>query len=370
VAYRFAVAAVVTGVFSLSNGIFQFFLVAMGGILVGLVVGSITAWFHWRVDDPPVEITVSLLTPFVAYIGAERFHVSGVLAVVTAGLYLGWRTPEITTFNMRLQAGPFWNMIEFLLNGFVFILIGFELPVAVGAIEGRSVWQLIGYALGISAAVIIIRVLWIFPATYLPRLLFRKVRFNEPHPKWQHVMIVAWTGMRGVVSLAAAMALPLTTSSGAPFPGRDLILLLTFVVILSTLVVQGLSLPVLIRWLGIEDDNADAAEEHMARLRANRAALDKLEKTGAGHPELAEPVSRLIAEYKARIRHLESPGSKESNGWHGLFSSDYETLSEETLNIERDTILQLRNESEINDEVLRRIQRDIDLAEARLRHNE
>src|SRR5664279_1321676 len=251
VAYRFAVVAVVTGSFSLAHASGQFFVVGIGGNLVGWVVGWLAEQFHKRVDDAPIEITVSLLTPFVAYLSAERLGVSGVLAVVTTGLYLGRRMPELISFRTRLQAGPVWELVEFLLNGFVFILIGLQLPEVLRALSdhtnysfGRLVW----YALVISLAVILIRILWVFPASYLPRLLFQRIRDNDPYPSWRHVTIVAWTGMRGVVSLAAALALPLTMQSGEPFPDRDLILFLTFIVIMATLVVQGLSLPALIRW--------------------------------------------------------------------------------------------------------------------------
>src|SRR6266567_1965340 len=254
VAYRFALAALVTGSFSLGSAAGHFFIVGLGGILIGLIVGWLAAVIQKPIDDPPIEITLSLLTPFAAYLPAEQLGVSGVLAVVTAGLYHGWRIPEITTSRTRLQAGPVWEMIEFLLNGFIFILIGLQLPEVLRHLAGRSISQLVWYAVLISLAVIVIRILWVFPATYLPRLLFKRIRQRDPYPAWQHVAVVAWTGMRGVVSLAAALALPLTLGNGSAFPGRDLLLFLTFIVILATLVVQGLSLPPIIRWLGIEDD--------------------------------------------------------------------------------------------------------------------
>src|SRR6266567_4513636 len=242
VAYRFAVVAVVSGSFSLAHASGQFFIVGTGGILLGIAVGWVAEQFHKRVYDAPIEITVSLLTPFAAYLLAERLEVSGVLAVVTAGLYLGWRIPEITNFQTRLQARPVWDMVEFLLNGFVFILIGLQLPEVLRALSGNaiSIPRLVWDAMLISLAVILIRILWVFPATYLPRLFFKKLCRHDPYPKWQHVTIVAWTGTRGVVSLAAALALPDTIRDGSPFSGRDLILLLTFIVILATLVLQGL----------------------------------------------------------------------------------------------------------------------------------
>jgi monovalent cation/hydrogen antiporter len=365
VAYRFAVLAVTSGSFSLVPAVGQFFVVGIGGILVGLLAGWLAQQFHKRVDDAPIEITVSLLTPFVAYLSAERLGVSGVLAVVTAGLYLGRRMPELLTFKTRLQGGPVWEMVEFILNGFVFILIGLQLPEVLHALASHEIpiHRLVWYALFISFAVILIRILWVFPAAYLPRLLFKGIRRRDPYPQWQHVTILAWTGMRGVVSLAAALALR------NDFPGRDLILFLTFVVILVTLVVQGLSLPLLIRWLGVEDDGSMAKEEREARLKANQAALARLNEIGEREPAKADALQRLRAEYEDHIRQVEGAESENAGTSLRLFSSEFERLSHEALQIERQTILQLRNEDAIADEVLRRIQRDIDLAEARLQHH-
>jgi len=368
VALRFGLAAVLTGSFSLARASGQFLIVGLGGIAVGLAMGALTAWIEKPIDDPPIEITISLLTPFAAYIPAEQLGVSGVLAVVTTGLYHGWRIPEMTSSRTRLQAGPVWEMVEFLLNGFIFLLIGLQLPEVLRHLSGRSIPQLVWYAFVISVAVILIRILWVFPASYLPRLLFQSIRKRDPYPAWQHVTIVAWTGMRGVVSLAAALALPLTLENGAAFPGRDLILFLTFVVILATLVMQGLSLPPLIRWLGVEDDGASEKEEREARLKANEAALARLNELAETPEAPAGTVQRLRVEYEDRIRQLEVCEPENGGGAGRLFSSDYERLSHETLLVERKTILQLRNERVINDEVHRRIQRDLDLAEARLRH--
>ncbi len=373
VAYRFAVVAVVTGSFSLAHASVQFFVVGIGGILVGLAVGWLAEQFHKRVEDAPIEITVSLLTPFVAYLAAERFGFSGVLAVVTAGLYLGMRMPELLSFRTRLRGGPVWEMVEFLLNGFVFILIGLQLPEVVSALSGHSipVHRPVWYALLISLAVIVIRILWVFPANYLPRLVFKKVCRHDPYPPWRHVTIVAWTGMRGVVSLAAALALPLTLrDSTTPFPGRDLILFLTFVVILATLVLQGLSLPPLIRWLGIQDDRSMEREEREARLKANQAALTRLNEIAERDPAKDDALQRLRVEYEDHIRQVEGAEPESAGTPLRLFSSEYERLSHEALQIERVTIIKLRNQDVISDEVLRRIQRDIDLAEARLQQHQ
>jgi CPA1 family monovalent cation:H+ antiporter len=367
VAFRFAVAAVVTGSFSFSHAAGQFFIVGIGGILVGAAAGFLTAWIQKPIDDPPIEITISLLTPFVAYLPAEQLQVSGVLAVVTCGLYHGWRIPELTSSRTRLRAGPVWEMVEFLLNGFIFILIGLQLPEVLRRLSGRSIPQLVWYAAVISLAVIAVRILWVFPATYLPRLLSKSLRARDPYPAWQHVTIVAWTGIRGVVSLAAALALPFSPGNQNAFPGRDLILFLTFIVILATLVVQGLSLPPLIRWLGVKDDRAAEKEERQARLKANQAALARLDELAKLDQVDAEVLQRLRVEYQDRLRQLEVCEPEIGEELRGLFSSDYERVSYEALLVERKTILQLRNEGVINDEVLRRIQLDIDLAEARLR---
>jgi monovalent cation/hydrogen antiporter len=373
VAYRFAVAAVMSGSFSLMHAGGQFFIVGSGGILTGLAVGWLAQQFHKRVDDAPIEITVSLLTPFVAYLSAERLGVSGVLAVVTAGLYLGRRMPELLTFKTRLQGGPVWEMVEFLLTGFVFILIGLQLPGVLHALSGNEIpiHRLVWYALFISFAVILVRLLWIFPASYLPRLLFKSIRDRDPYPSWRHVTLIGWTGMRGVVSLAAALAIPLTldrTPDGLPFPGRDLILFLTFIVILATLVVQGLSLPLLIRWLGVKDDGSMEKEEREARLKANQAALARLNEIGECEAVMADALQRLRVEYEDHIRQVEGAEPESAGTPLRLFSSEFERLSHEALQVERRTILQLRNDDAIADEVLRRIQVDIDLAEARLQH--
>jgi len=324
------------------------------------------------VDDAPIEITVSLLTPFAAYLLAEQLATSGVLAVVSAGLYLGWHMPELLTFRTRLRGGPVWEMVEFLLNGFVFLLIGLQLPEVLRGLSGNSLLlnRLVWFALLISFAVVLLRILWVFPATYLPRLLFKNLCKRDPHPMWQHVTIVAWTGMRGVVSLAAALALPLTTNKGLSFPGRDLILFLTFIVILSTLVVQGLSLPLLIRALGIKADSSMEKEEREARLKANRDALQRLNEVAENDPAKADALQRLRAEYEDHIRQVEGSEPEKAGTPLRLFSSEYERLSQEALHLERKTIIKLRNEDVISDEVLRRIQRDIDLAEARLRQHQ
>ena len=371
VVYRLAVIAVTTGTFSWLQAGEQFVFIGVGGILTGLLIGWLAEQFHRRVDDAPIEITFSLLTPFAAYLLAERLQVSGVLAVVTAGLYLGRRTPQILSFQTRLRGGPVWETLEFLLNGFVFIVIGLQLPEILHRLsdEHFPVHVLIGYAVLITAAVIVLRILWVIPATYLPRLIFKKLCRRDPYPKWQHVAIVAWTGMRGVVSLAAALALS-DKPDGTPFPGKDLILFLTFVIIFATLVIQGLSLPFLIRWLGVKDDGLIEREEREARLRANQSALARLNEITEPDAPRMEALNRLRVEYEDHIVQLQSDEPQKAGAPLRLFSTEFERLSLEALKIERRTIIRLRDEGTINDEVLRRIQQDIDLAEARMRQHQ
>lgn len=364
VAYRFALAAVVSGRFSLSAAAAQFILVALGGTGIGLAVGWLATKAQGHLDDPPVQITLSLLTPFAAYFPAERLHLSGVLAVVACGLFVGWRVPRILTSRTRLYAFMFWEVVVFLLNGLVFILIGLQLPRILQALAGQPLNRLLWHGALISGAAIGVRIVWVFATTKLSRSVRAALHKQEPYPAWRNTAVVAWAGMRGVVSLAAALAIPLTLSTGRPFPGRDYILFITFCVIVATLVLQGLSLPALICGLGVVDDGLAELEERTARLKANEAALAYLaEADGRFPPELVE---RLRVEYHDRIRQLEvcaGAGGNHSGGW---IAPSYQRLQQEAFDVERRTIIQLRDEYVINDEALRRIQRDLDHAEARL----
>ncbi|HEY3662802.1 MAG TPA: Na+/H+ antiporter, partial [Chthoniobacterales bacterium] len=235
VAYQFAVAAMVTGRFSLGEASLQFVFVGVGGVALGLLVGVVMRWVQRHLDDPPVQITISLLTPFAAYLLAERCYVSGVLSTVAAGMYLGWHSTALSA-RTRLQAQAFWEMIAFLLNGFIFIMIGLQLPGILHNLNHEPIFRLTIHGLLVSGTVVFVRIAWVFPATYLPRWLSPKMRARDPIPPWQHSVLIAWAGMRGVVSLAAAFALPIVLANRQPFPGRSYILFLTFCVILVTLV--------------------------------------------------------------------------------------------------------------------------------------
>src|SRR2546423_9715353 len=230
ISFRFAIAAVMTGAFSLAQASLQFLLVAAGGFCVGLAVGWLATQVQKRLDDPPVSTKFSLLTPYVAYFSGEKLHVSGILAVVIAGIYYGWRAPRVLSGRMRLQAVPVWQMVTFILNGILFMLIGLQLPQVIHALPPGSTIAIVKLALLILFAIILVRFVWLFVATYLPRLFSPAFRRRNPAP-WQQTALIAWTGMRGADSLAGALAIPFVQADGAPFPGSDLILLLTFCVI-------------------------------------------------------------------------------------------------------------------------------------------
>jgi CPA1 family monovalent cation:H+ antiporter len=364
ISFRFAVAAVLTGAFSLNHALLQFLVVASGGIIVGLAIGWLATQVQKRLDDPPVQTMFSLLTPYVAYFSGEALHVSGILAVVIAGMYYGWEAPRILSGRMRLQALPVWEMVVFVLNGVLFMLIGLELPQVVHGLPVSSAAEVAKLAILVVAAIVLVRFVWMFGASVLPRLLNRTLRHQTPAP-WQHTALLAWTGMRGADSLAGALAIPFVLSDGAPFPGRNLILLLTFCVIFGTLVLQGLTLSPLIRWLRIVDDRVTEKEERLARLKANQAALARLDAMESLNRTKPEVVERLRSEYVDRIGQL-SNQSPQKEALTNLFSPDFEELARDALQTERDTVIQLRNEEAISDQALRRIQRDIDLAEARL----
>jgi len=272
----------------------------------------------------------------------------------------------IGLLRTRLQFYAFWETIVFLLNGFVFIVIGLQLPRIFHAWNRESLSGVFMSAIAICATVILIRFAWVIPATYLSRVLRSERQVHDPTPSWQHVAIVGWAGMRGVVSLAAAFALPLALPTGRPFPGRDYILFVAFSVILVTLVLQGLTLPVLIRKLGVPRDAETDEEERLARLEANKAALSWIEEAGANRKFSPDAANRLHAEYDERIEQLQLCAENPDDCRGEIATPQYQRLQHEALRIERKTIIRLRNERVINDDALRRIQRDLDLAEARL----
>ena len=366
VAYRYAVLAVVTGSFSLPSASGRFVLGVAGGIAVGVAVGFVIRQVRRRLDNPPVEITISILSGYMAYLPAQALGVSGVLAAVSAGIYLGWHTLELTSARTRLQGVAVWEILFFVLNGLLFALVGLQLPVILDALSGRSADRLLFEAVVVTSVVIAARFLWIFPATYLPRLRRREVLDGAADAPWKGATLVAWSGMRGAVSLAAALALPLTTDAGAPFPDRELIIFLTFSVILGTLVLQGLTLPALIRVLRLEEDGLEDKEEAKARIHAAEAALARLDELVEEDWVREDTAERVRGMFNFRRERFRSRYDPEADGALEDRSLSYQRLLRELLEAERQAVLELQRSGRIDDDVLRRVVRDLDLEEARL----
>ena len=368
IAYRVAVAAAVGGTFSLFDASIDFAVAVLGGIGVGLAVGAVVAELRRRLDDVPVEITISLATGFAAYLPAEALGVSGVLAAVTAGLYLGWLAPDVSTAQMRMQGRAVWGFIVFLLNAVLFVLVGLQLPSILDAVGGIDDATLAGYALATIAVVVGTRFLWFFTTPYLIRGLDRRPSQVERRVGAAPRAVVAWAGMRGAVSLAAALSLPLETDAGAALPERELVIFLAYCVVLFTVVVQGLTLPALIRRLGVVDDGAEeAAEEHAARIAAAEAALEALDGLVEEDWTREDSVERLRGLYSFRRRRFATlRGDLEDEDGIVDRSLAYQRLMHDVIEAQRRVIVRMRNEGLISAEVMRRVERDLDLEESRL----
>jgi len=361
IAYRFAVVAAMTGVFSLTEAGISFVAVALGGVLVGVAVGFVLTEGWRRTSDPTLEIMVSLLAPFAAYLPAEALGASGVLAAVVAGLIAGRRAARTLSPTARLMGRGVWDIVTFTINGFAFMLIGLQLPSILDSLSSFPPAQLIGWGVAISATVILARIVWVFPASYLPRRLSAKLRARDPYPPARVVFVVSWAGMRGAVSLAAALALPLTP---APFPQRDLVIFLTFCVILATLVGQGLSLPWLVRRLGVVASTGPDTEEAHARLAAVEAALNRLSDLEIEYPGHKELIDQLRSRYEHEASHV-WPHPDEPRDEAEQERLDHFEIRNAVLDAERDAVIGLRDDGIIGDEVLRRIERDLDLEAVR-----
>ncbi len=365
VVYRFAVAAVVVGSFSLWQAGLQLVVVSLGGLLIGLVIAWPVAWLHRHLDDAPIEITITLLTPYAASLVADALQVSGVLAVLSAGLYLSRQSSRFFSSNTRLQANAVWNVLVFLLNGLVFLLIGLQLRSIVESIVGRSLLTLVWQALLISLAVIAVRIGWVLPAAYLPRLVSPRLRARGPYPGWRQVAMVAWIGMRGGLSLAAALALPFTLTGGLLFPQRELVIFFTFCVILATLVGQGLSLVPIIRLLGLERDSSLEREHALAHLVAARAALARLDElaTEAWVPQ--DALAQLRSHYEKKLEILTEAMDGAGDEHFDGHAPVQQRLRQEVLRAERAVVIGLRDRGRIDDETLRLVERELDLEEQR-----
>jgi CPA1 family monovalent cation:H+ antiporter len=361
VIYRAAIVAAVAGTFSFAELAGLVVVSVIGGVAIGLAVGYVVRQVRRRIEHSPTEITIALLTGYLAYLPAEALGVSAVLAAVTVGIYMGWYTPELTTAETRLQGEAFWSILVFVLNAALFTLVGLQLPQVLDGLDGWTTGELVGAAAAICGAVVLIRVASTLPFTYLQRLFGRSgegIAVRRP-------LFVSWTGMRGAVSLAAALAIPLETDAGAPFPARELIIFLAFCVILVTLVVQGLSLPFVIRALRLEDDGVDAREDAEARVRAAEAALARLEQLVDEEWVREDTAERVRGTYRFRAdRFGERLDGRVSEIEER--SQAFQRLRRELLDAEREAVVELRRSGVISDDVMNRVLRDIALEDVRL----
>jgi monovalent cation/hydrogen antiporter len=348
----------------------RFCLAASGGILSGLAIGWVMLRIRRSTSDPLTGNTMSLLTGFAAYLLADALHMSGVLAVVTAGLYIGWKNPRVLAAKARLQSVAMWEVITFLLNGLLFILIGLQLRRIVESLPGGTVRSILSGCMLVSVTVILVRILWVFASTYVPRALNKRVRARHPYPPWQEPALVSWVGIRGGISLAAALAIPSALADGSPFPGRDQILILTFAVILATLVVQGLSLPGLLRRLNFSDGGAERAEEHRAREVITGAALQYLESITDEDKIQQRAVRQLQEAYRNRAEAFAVAHEARLDNPEAEYMSRLTSLERKLVGAERSSLIDLRDRGAISDDVMRRFEVLLDLKESQLEEEE
>jgi Na+/H+ antiporter len=367
-ALEFGIAMVVNNqVPSISAGILRLAYLIVAGITVGLIIGWIVYRVERLIDDAPIEIALSIFVPYSAYLTAQSIRSSGVLAVIACGLYLSRRSSEFFSPTVRLQAWAVWDSLTFILNGLVFVLLGLQLPHILGAIHDYSLRQLLMYGGLFSGFVILLRMIWCLPGARLAKLIRNRFLHQNYAITSRGALIIGWTGMRGVLSLAAAIALPQVLSNGQPFPQRDLIIFLAFSVIFVTLVLQGLTLPPLVRALGLADSSGPDLEKEAARRKMFQAALSFLQESRAQNgPELDAFYEDLSGHYRQRLSALsaaeeEPPPDKKAD------IHKHHRLIRESLRVERQTAVRLRDEGQINDDALRDLEHELDLREEELR---
>lgn len=376
IAYRYAVLAVTTGSFVWWQAGLQFLLVATAGIAIGFVTGWLFVWAHKRiVNNSVVETSFTLLAPFISYVSAEHFEVSGVLAVVTTGLLIARKSPEVFSFQARMRSRVIWDTLIFLLQGFIFIMIGLQLPSIIKDMGNYPMGTIVGYGLVISLVTIIVRIIWVFTGANWQRFSSKKKQAGAAvegsDDTWKNVLVVAWTGTRGVISLAAALALPLALQSGEPFPKRSSIIFLSFVVIFMTLVVQGLSLPLLIKLLKIKpaSDEEDEVKELQLFMASNTLQFIEREMPVQGDHRLQE---QLKTEYEQQVRKLNGElRLLRSSTYAKSIARPAETDSRLNAQIniskfQRALLLKLHNDGQFSDEAIRQLEREMDIDELKL----
>jgi CPA1 family monovalent cation:H+ antiporter len=366
VALQFGLLMLMTGrTPSVVEGVGRLLFLTGGGVLVGLAIGAVVAWFERLVDDGPVEIVISILVPYATYLLGDRVHVSGVIAVIACSMYMSRKSPGYMSPQVRLQATAVWDALTFVLNGIVFVLIGLQLPYVVGQISGMSRVVLAEYGVGFSAVMIAVRMAWVYGETYIAYAVQRwvqKVEVEVPEPR--RLFVIGWGGMRGVLSLAAAVSLPYTLPGGRMFPQRSMIIYLAFCLIVATLVVQGLTLPMLIRRLGLSEPVGMKGEEQEARRLLLREALLHLDRQRSKDQDQSAMFGELIAGYQQRLDAMPAERKERVEGTVDQARRSVAIL--EVLQAERVALIRLWDEGQIDDEVLRTLQRELDLEESRV----
>lgn len=368
VAYKYALTAITAGNFILWKAGVNFLIVAAAGIAIGLAIGYILYIIHIKfVCDSVIEVTLTFLAPFASYLLAEQFHFSGVLAVVTTGLYLSFRSGEIFSHQSRIMAYSVWEVVIFILNGLIFVLIGLQLRSVMLGIGNYPVAALVWYGLAISFVVIIVRFVWVIPAALLPRVLSKRIREKESFDR-RNMVVFGWAGMRGVVSMAAALAIPLTLPDGTAFPHRNLIIYLSFCVILSTLVLLGLTLPWIIRKMKMEPYSA-AAEEYEVRTKlASNIIMHIEENLSLLQNELLDNIKSKYEVKYNRLQRTELPSNYFGKGQTlaGSVFNEFTKLQIDLIALERESLEKMHRSGEASEEVLRKVERELDLEETRL----
>ena len=365
IVFRFALAAVLTHKFVLLEAGLDFVIVVIAGILVGLAIAIfIYAVHRFLPTTASIDTAITLIAPYLMYVTAEHFHFSGVLSVVSGGLFLSARSTEVFSFSTRLQSQGVWDTLVFLLNGVVFVLIGLQLPLILNRLDDGSITNAIYYGVTISIVTILVRIIWVFPAAYLPRLLSKKTRTNEAAPDWKPVFIIAWSGMRGVVSLAAALSIPLTLSTGAAFPQRDLILFISFIVILCTLVLQGLSLPFLVHAFDMEIKDDKTEQELEIQMHLVSSVLAYIKTRYSEEIETDHAFGVLKRRYEHLMKTQKKQLSVEEDMPSYIFA--YRAALLELIEVRRKALEEMSADKKYPDELIRNIEKRIDHEEASL----
>lgn len=372
VAFKFALGAMVAGSFSLRSATMEFVVLALGGTLLGLALGWLIgrlrdALRRVRSSDVFIEVTLSLMSPYAAYLAANALGVSNILAVVAAGLYSGWRDPLRMDVSTRQTAWATWSMVLFWLNGLAFILLGLQLPGILQAVSATySTGQLLLFTAAVSGVAVITRLLWIFPGAYLPFVLSRRIRKAETPPTWQGVLVSGWAGMRGTITLAAALSIPLTMDNGTPFPGRDLVIFLAAGVIVVTLLLQGTTLEALICRLGVKADDSKVREDRQARIAAVEAGLKALRAVDSSQaaPEEQAALGTVVAEYEHRLAELVAEGETRTSAQRRRSAGTRHRLT--ALRAEREALNALWRHDAISDDIHRPLQELLDYEELML----